>query len=149
MFWDVMRWDLDTRVLPIACLFQGQLMRWKHRNIKGRDPAPLEASANIRQLGRGGPRAALHRAGPPSTQLLASREREERGGWQCMPGSVHPKTARSSKNKKNKAPNWTLLLSPTSDWPARSSSPLRALGGVGSSRLGSGWGSRSSSQPQG
>lgn len=140
---------LDARVLPIACLFQGQLMHQKHRDIKGRDPAPLEASAKIRQLRRRGQRAAPHRAGPPSTQLLTSRKRGQ-GQLAVYAGPVHPKTEGSSKNKKNKAPSWTLPLSSTSGWPAGSSSLSRALGGVGGSRLGGGgWGSRSSSQPQG
>lgn len=39
MLLDVMCWDLDARVLPIACLFEGQPMGWKHRTSKeGTEP---------------------------------------------------------------------------------------------------------------
>lgn len=95
---------LDARVLPIACLFQGQLMHQKHRDVKGRDPAPLEASAKIRQLRRRGHRAALHRAGPPSTQLLTSRRREDRGGWQCMQGLCTLRQREAARTRKTRPP---------------------------------------------
>lgn len=44
-------------------------MGHQHRIITGRDPVPLEASANMKRPGEGR-RMGLYGAAPPSTQLL-------------------------------------------------------------------------------